>query len=243
MAEHTRTAFQTARDEQLQADYLQRLCDRLSAFIGEFRDDPNPQSARKLEQDLKAAFDEAGRAVLEHEFNRQEPDDKKEADPKVRYARETYRINKKTNAKVASSFGPFTLRSFYYLASEDGEPGLHPLHLRLGIVAGSATGVLAERVALWTVDHTQAEVRRWLLAEHGVAWSNDMLRRVVKEFRRAVAPFRAPAQEEMLLVSLGVAARSRGRRRPVLAVGRDGIMTPLRGTGYQEGSTATVSVY
>src|SRR5260370_13630740 len=36
---------------------------------------------------------------------------------------------------------------------------------------------------------------------------------------------------------------SRGRHRPVLAAGRDGIMIPMRNSGYQEASTATVSVY
>src|SRR5260370_19876592 len=36
---------------------------------------------------------------------------------------------------------------------------------------------------------------------------------------------------------------SRGRHRPVLAAGRDGIMIPMRRGGYEEASTATVSVY
>jgi hypothetical protein len=39
------------------------------------------------------------------------------------------------------------------------------------------------------------------------------------------------------------AERSRGRHRPVLAAGRDGILLPMRGGGYEEASTATVSVY
>jgi hypothetical protein len=55
--------------------------------------------------------------------------------------------------------------------------------------------------------------------------------------------FQAAAQEERLLQWLDQAQRSRGQHRPVLAVGRDGIMVPMRGQGYQEASTATVSVY
>jgi hypothetical protein len=46
-----------------------------------------------------------------------------------------------------------------------------------------------------------------------------------------------------LLHWLKQAERSRGRHRPVLAVGRDGVMVPIRGHGYQEASAATVTVY
>jgi hypothetical protein len=143
---------------------------------------------------------------------------------------------------VATSFGPITLWSFLYLSEEDGEPGLHPLHVQLGIQAG-ATPVLAEQVARGAVDHSQREVREWLWRAHGLRWSNDRLRAVLREFRRAVLRFRAEAQAERLLEWLAQAQRSRGRHRPVLAVGRDGVMVPMRGAGYQEASAATVSVY
>jgi hypothetical protein len=108
---------------------------------------------------------------------------------------------------------------------------LHPLHVRLGVVAGGATAVLAERAARWAVDHSQREVRQWLQAEHGLRWSNDRLRRVPRAFRRTAVAFRAEAQEQRLLHWLGEAERSRGRHRPVLALGRDGILVPIRGEG------------
>jgi hypothetical protein len=129
------------------------------------------------------------------------------------------------------------------VAAEDGEPGLHPLHVRLGIQAGGATAALAERVARRAVDDSQQQVRQWLRSEHGLSWSNDRLRQVLRAFRRAVVAFRAEAQEQRLLLWLGQAQRSRGRHRPVLALGRDGVMVPIRGAGYQEASAATVSVY
>jgi hypothetical protein len=129
-----------------------------------------------------------------------------------------------------------------YLSADDGEPGVHPLQVLLGIEAG-ATPVLAERVARWAVDFGQREVRHWLQVEYGLRWSNDRLRRVLREFRRAVARFRPEAQAARLLHWLGVAEQSRGRHRPVLAVGRDGVMVPICSQGYQEASTATVSVH
>ena len=221
-----------------------RLRSQVQACLQHFRQGPaTPPAAYTLDKELKAAFDEAARALLEHEFNRLEPDGRAQADPKVRYQRQTYRVNKKTKAEVATSFGAITLRSFLYLAREDGEPGLHPLHMRLGVVAGSATAVLAERAARWAVDHSQREVRQWREAEHGLHWSNDRLRRVVREFRRTAVAFREEAQVQRLLQWLGEAQRSRGRYRPVLAQGRDGVLVPIRGDGYQEASTATVSVY
>jgi len=161
----------------------------------------------------------------------------------VRYHRETYRLNKKTPASIATRFGAITLRSFYYLNEEDGEPGLHPLWLRLGIGAGAATPALLERVARMAVDHTQSEVRAWLVREHGLKWSNERLRAALRGFRQALLPFVAALQQGRLLTWLRQAEQSRGRYRPVLAVGRDGIMIPMRQGGYKEGSTATLSVY
>ena len=144
---------------------------------------------------------------------------------------------------MATRFGTIVLRSFYYLNEEAGEPGLHPLWVRLGIGAGSATPALLERVARASVEQTQAEVRAWLLREHGLKWSNDRLRQALKGFRDALLPFVAALQQARLLAWMKQAEQSRGRHRPVLAVGRDGVMIPMRSGGYAEASTATLSVY
>jgi hypothetical protein len=202
-----------------------------------------PPSALKLENELEAVAQEVCRRILERELNRIEPDDKKVAPGKVRYHKERYRLNKKTPAQVATRFGTITLRSFYYLNEQDGEPGLHPLHLRLGIGAGTATPALVDYVARLSVDHTQAEVRAWLAREHGLTWSNDRLRTALAGFRQALLPFVAELQKARLLLWLQQAEQSRGRHRPVLAAGRDGIMVPMRSGSYEEASTATVSVY
>src|SRR5436190_12788727 len=120
---------------------------------------PTPAAAFALEQQLRAALDAAGRTLLETAFQRREPAARDQAAPTVRYHKQTYRLNKRTPAAVATSFGPITLWSWLYLAAEDGEPGLHPLHVGLGVGAGRATPLLAERVARAAVEHTQAEVR------------------------------------------------------------------------------------
>lgn len=222
----------------------EQLQERVNEAVQRFRSGPlTPQSFLALENEVHAACMAVGRQVLEHEANRLEPDDKRALPRTVRFQRETYRINKKTPVKIATRFGAITLQSFYYLNETDGEPGLHPLWVRLGIGAGAATPALLERVARMSVDHTQSEVRAWLLREHGLVWSNDRLRAALAGFRQALLPFVAALQTNRLLEWLKAAEGSRGRHRPVLAVGRDGIMVPMRQGGYQEASTATLSVY
>jgi hypothetical protein len=212
--------------------------------IQRFRCQPvTPQRFLELESALHAAATEACQQILEWEANRLEPDDKQDMPSKVRYGKQTYRINKKTPAQIATRFGVIGLRSFYYLNEEDGEPGLHPLWVRLGIAEGAATPALLERIARMSVDHTQSEVRTWLRREHGLVWSNTRLRRALSGFRQALLPFVPELQETRLQQWLSQAQQSRGRHRPVLAVGRDGIMIPMCQGGYQEASTATVSVY
>jgi hypothetical protein len=243
MEKSTATPLTAARQAAPDAVF-DRLRQQIDERLLQFRHgSPTPLTTYTLELQLKAVFDEAARALLQQEFNRLEPDDKTQAAAKVRYQGQTYRLNKKTKADIATSFGPLTLWSFLYLCSDDGEPGLHPLHVRLGIADGGATAALAERVARWAVDYSQREVRQWLQAEHGLRWSNDRLRKVLRAFRRTVVLFRAEAQQQRLLQWLAEAAQSRGRHRPVLALGRDGVMVPIRAHGYQEASTATVSVY
>lgn len=220
-------------------DLRQQIQQRFQAF----RDGPRtPQAAYALEQDLHTLLDAFGRDLLQDAFNQLEPAAKTEAPAHVRFHKATYRLNKRTPATIATSFGPLQVWSFLYLHPEDGEPGLHPLHQQLGFVAG-ATSVLAERVAGWAVEHSQRTVRQLLRREQHLAWSNDRLRAVVKAYRHRLTEFRQESQTEHVLHWLAEAARSRGRRRPLLVVGRDGVMVPIRGQGYHEASTATVSVY
>jgi hypothetical protein len=217
---------------------------RLEECCRQFHAQPvTPAKVFAFEKALEEMAREVLRQVLERELNRLESADKKEMPAKVRYHKQVYRINKKTPRAVTTRFGTITLRSFYYLSQEDGEPGLHPLHVRLGICAGSATPAFSEHVARLSVDHTQAEVRAWLLREQGVKWSNDRLRAALRGFRQALVPLVPALQKARLLTWLEQAERSRGRHRPVLVAGRDGIMVPMLPGGYQEASTATVSVY
>lgn len=183
-----------------------------------------------------------GRQVVDHAYNHAEPATL-ECPPRIRVGRETYRRRDKTPNTLGTLFGPIELRRGVYECLEPGEPCVWPLELRLGVVAGLATPALAARVGRWSADHEQDAVRGLLQTEHGVCWSVQSLRRVAAAVRDGVVGPGEHAQVDRLVELLAEAECSRGKHRPTLACGRDGVMVPIRGQGYQEAATGTVSVH
>ena len=75
-------------------------------------------------------------------------------------------------------------------------------------------------------------------------WSVTVLRKVTAAVSEGVAEYLHQAQQAQLLEWLQKADGTKGRHKIVLAVGRDGIMLPIRGEKtYKEGSVATIAVY
>lgn len=186
---------------------------------------------------------EAGRTLLEHTYNQVEAERLEDCPLRLRLERQEYRRRPKSRNAIGTLFGEIELRRYLYEATEAGERSLFPLELQLGIEAGLATPALAERVGSWSAEHEQAQVLRLLKDEHGVAWSVSSLRKVAAALRDGLVPHREAAQVAQVLEWLHEAESSRGRHRPVLAAGRDGVHVPLRAEGYHEGATATVSVH
>lgn len=180
--------------------------------------------------------------MVEHEYNRIEPECLEDCPARLRLARQEYRRRPKSRNRIGTLFGEIELRRYVYEATEPGEPCLFPLEMQLGIEAGLATPALAERVGRWSAEHEQEQVRELLRQEHGVGWSVTSVRKVAASLRDGLASFREPAQLAKLLELLTVAAKSKGSHRPVLAAGRDGIHVPIRNEGYHEAATATISV-
>ena len=140
-------------------------------------------------------------------------------------------------------FGPVRLWRYRYEALTEGEPSRFPLEERLGIEAQRATPALAERAAWWSVGQTQAQVLAILRRDHGVAWSVETLRRVTASMSAGMSEHREAAQVGQLQEWLEKAEASAGPHRPVLSVGRDGVMVPLRQHAeYREAAAGTVSV-
>lgn len=180
--------------------------------------------------------------LVEHEYNRIEPEQLEDCPLRLGWADQEYRRRPKSRNRIGTLFGEIELRRYVYEATEAGERCLFPLEQQLGIEAGLATPALAERVGWWSAEHEQQRLRTLLQQEHGVSWSVKSLRKVTASLRDGMAPFREECQLAKLLEWLEKARKSKGKHRPVLAVGRDGIQVPLRDEGYHEAATATVSV-
>jgi hypothetical protein len=153
-----------------------------------------------------------------------------------------------TRGGVATLFGTIELRRCLYEplqeARYDAQRSFSPLELCLGLVANNATPAFAERVGRLASQHTQQELLDVLLRDHHVKWSVTVLRSVTAAVSAGIAAYLHNVQKRALLAWLAEARQSRGRRRVSMAVGRDGIMLPIRYEKHQkEGSVATISVY
>jgi hypothetical protein len=210
-----------------------------------------PEGAWQFENALGDQLRELGRGILEVVYNRLEADTPDEMPKQVEFEGFEYsRKNEKTNNRhgLGTVFGKIALVRFSYEplseARDDQQKSFSPLELSLGIVAGNASPALAERVGRAASGHTQRELLELLEREHRVRWSAKVLRQVTAAVSQGVAEHLHQAQKERLLAWLQTADGSKGRRKITLAVGRDGIMLPIRNEKtYKEGAVATVTVY
>jgi hypothetical protein len=206
---------------------------------------PTPQACHRFETRLQELLRELGRIIVEWTFNHLEPHDRKDLPAQIESGGTWYRRRGKTpNRKVATVFGTITLWRMLYQDIHGVEPSIFPLEVRLGLESGRATPALAERAARAAVTLPQDAVLAALRDGHGVRWSAASLRAVIAAVAAGMEVHCQEARADRLLSWLEQADRSAGTRKPVLAVGRDGLMLPIRGQAcYREGAAATVSVY
>jgi hypothetical protein len=206
---------------------------------------PTPQACYRFEARSQERLRELGRIIVEWTFNHLEPHDREDLPGQVESGGTWYRRRSKTaNRSVATLFGTITVWRMLYQDVHGVEPSIFPLEVRLGLEVGRATPALAERAARAAVTLPQDAVLAMLRDDHGVRWSATTLRAVIAGVAAGMGGHRPDAQATRLLSWLEQADRSSGSRKPVLAVGRDGLMVPIRGQAcYREAAAATVSVY
>ncbi len=209
------------------------------------RADLTPQAAHRFETRLQELLRELGRIIVEWTFNHLEPHDCRDLPGQIEFGGTWYRRRSKTpNRCVATLFGTITLWRTLYQDVHGVEPSIFPLEVRLGLEVGRAAPALAERAARAAVTLPQAAVLATLRDDHGVRWSVATLRSVISSVAAGMEAHRQDAEVDRVLGWLKQADQSSGSRKPVLAVGRDGLMLPMRGqVCYREGATATISVY
>jgi hypothetical protein len=228
------------------------LREQTAALVVRFFCGPiTPAATFDFENDLRKLLDECGRVIVQYVYNHIEPENPQDVPKHTQRDRQDYsRKNQKScnRGGVATLFGTIDLQRCLYEplqeARDDGQRSFSPLELCLGIVANNATPALAERVGRQASHHTQQELLDVLQHEHHISWSVKVLRQVTAAVSAGIAPYLRQVQQQAVLRWLAQAHRSRGRGRVVLAVGRDGIMLPIRyEEHYKEGGVATISVY
>jgi len=210
-----------------------------------------PATTCAFEIDLRQLLDECGRRIVQSVYNQIEPEAPQDAPKHTQRDRLEYaRKNQKSRNRggIATLFGTIELQRCLYEplqeARDDAQRCFAPLELCLGIVADNATPALAERVGSLAAQHTQQGLLETLRRDHHVNWSVQVLRQVTAAVSAGIAPHLRAVQQQAVLGWLAQAYQSRGRRRVVLAVGRDGIMLPMRNEEhYKEGGVATISVH
>ncbi len=222
------------------------LITELGRLIVHFRRaDLTPRAGHRFETRLQELLRELGRVILEWTFNHLEPHDRTDRPGQIESGGTWYRRRCKTpNRSLATTFGTITLWRMLYQDVHGVEPSIFPLEIRLGLEAGRATPALAERAARAAVALPPDAVLAMLRDDHGVRWSAASLRAVIAGVAAGMDASRHDAPADRLLSWLERADRSSGARKPVLAVGRDGLMLPIRGQAcYREGAAARVSIY
>jgi hypothetical protein len=230
-------------------DVLAPGVQRLQQLLRDFSGKPaSPQGTFDFEQQLQAGLRELGRVSLEWAYNHVEPSQVDALPAHVEFDGDLYtRMNRKTPQVVATTLGKIRLwRTGYRTTHKTGAPTLFPLARQLGIVA-SATPALAERAAYYQAEAgaTQRRTLQRLKQDHGVKWGVKKLRQVIDRVAEAMSVERHEVQVEKLLQLLEQADSSKGRNKPVLSIGRDGISfgLPIRGgTIYEVASAGTVTV-
>jgi hypothetical protein len=246
-----RNAAAATRDfdaEEIVDGALASVRPQLIKIVESIRGPVTPAMLFNFELILFTLLREFGRLLLETLFNSLEGDGA-ELPCNVMFQGQGYRrLGKKTrNQHVATLFGKVCLWRFPYRFCVRGlaEPCVFPLELQLGLVQG-VTPALADLIGrrMAEAGATQNRVLQQLRTEHGVSMGVKRLRKLVAALAEGLSEYREASQVEALLKALQEADFSRGGRKPVIAVGRDGITLRQYKNGIFEIATAaTVTVF
>lgn len=205
----------------------------------------SPAAIFQLELLLFGLLREFGRLLLEKLFNSLEAD----VPHDVIFLGQGYRrLGQKTrNQHVASLFGKICLWRFPYRFWERAvnEPCIFPLERQLGLVAG-VTPALADLIGrrMAEAGATQARVLRQLRQENAVSMGVKRLRKLLAALHEGLSEHCQATQVESLLEALQTADSSGGNRKPVIAVGRDGItLREYKFRFWEVATVATVTIF
>ena len=232
--------------QQLWDDQREALEQVVLEFV---RAEISPATMFDFETRIAERVRELARLLVENVLNLMEADDPEKMPHDLEYQGGGYRrLNQKTrNTHVATLFGTIELwrYPYRYWHRDVAETCIFPLEIALGLLHG-ATPALAEAVGRYMAQAgaTQQAVLDRLRSQHGVSWGAQRLRDVTEKLSLAFEDVTQECQVLRLLELLERAEQSRGPRRPVLSVGRDGVtLREYRFRFFEHATVATVAVY
>ena len=232
--------------QQLWDDQREALEQVVLEFV---RAEISPATMFDFETRIAERVRELARQLVENVLNLMEADDPEKMPHDLEYQGGGYRrLNQKTrNTHVATLFGTIELwrYPYRYWHRDVAETCIFPLEIALGLLHG-ATPALAEAVGRYMAQAgaTQQAVLDRLRSQHGVSWGAQRLRDVTEKLSLAFEDVTQECQVLRLLELLERAEQSRGPRRPVLSVGRDGVtLREYRFRFFEHATVATVAVY
>jgi hypothetical protein len=209
----------------------------------------SPTTTVEFETEIAEQARELGRQLLERVLNLLEPADPQVMPQHMQLEAGGYRrLNEKTrNAHVATLFGTIELWRYPYRYWHRGiaERCLFPLEMQLGLLQG-ATPALADAVGRYMAQAgaTQQSVLERLKSQHRVCWGAERLRDLTRDLAQGFEGLTEEFQVRRILELLEKAEQSRGRCRPVLSVGRDGVtLREYRYRFFEHATVGTVTVY
>lgn len=247
--------FATAKQRELLADRIiddgwaairgpihQAVCIFLASVV-------SASSLSTLEETLRHCLQEFGRLMLESLLNLLEPESKDSMPHDLLYDGSGFRRlrDKTSNQHVATIFGRICLRRRGYRPWDRNSPEatIFPLEILLGLVHGvtaTVAQVIAQELAL--AGASQGQVISKLKSSYGLSIGVKRLRAIVEHVSEAFAEFQPQRQLEVLLDALHRANKSKGNRKPVLSVGRDGItLRENKHSFFEVATVATLTVF
>ena len=254
MDENSRWGHQHATDDQrnrLAQDLVEQAFDairpRLVQAVQGFLGQPvNPAELHRFEVALLLLVREIGRLVLQAVVQSLEPSNATSLPKDLHYQCGGYRRRSKPtpNRSIATRFGNIALCRTGYRSWQRGEETIFPLELMLGLVENVSPAMLdwiGQEIA--SAGMSQQATLDAMRRSSGVSMGVKRLRACTEALAASMDPLRQSHQADALLEMLRIAGESRGSRKPVLCVGRDGITLRHRQGFYEVATAATLSVY
>lgn len=196
----------------------------------------------RFERRLELTLRRIGRMIFQTALQRIESDQADQVVAKFQWQGQTFRLNRRTRKTIDTRFGTVTLRRWFYQNSQAGEPGVAPLDVRLGLVAGRMTPAAAEVTGRLSADLPQQAVLDVLEERFSIRPGVGTLRRVIADLAEDVRTAHDEVAIEKLCLLIEAARKSKGKHAVLLQVGRDGVFVQTRPC-WEEASCGTLAVY